>query len=128
MTHKVIARSHVANTVNVVSAPITGHTFLGLLELSDTDTWGFEVENRVFCGAHLRTKICKSILSNSSEKEEKQIEDGKTTVIFLCGPGDKSYIKRFPSKADALSWFHKAVGINKDQDGSMLLVEETGES
>jgi hypothetical protein len=123
MVYREIKQSNVANGINKITTPIVGHSFLGLLEISDTDDWGQTIENRNFCAAHLRLKIAKIPLSANTEKEDKQIENGYTNVVYLAGLGKKTYIKRFKSKEEATAWIYKTGPINKDQDGSLLVIE-----
>jgi hypothetical protein len=123
MSHRVIKDSNVANGVNIMSAPLIGHTFVGLIEISDTNAWGQEIEKRNYCAAHMMIKLSKKPVSDEAEKEEKLINKGFTYVMFLAGKKHLSFIKRFESKAAAMSWVNKTGPIDKDQDGSLFTVE-----
>lgn len=128
MAHKTIPNSDIANNINKIASPISGHTFLGLLEISDTNSWGIIIEQRNYCGAYLMVKTCKVPLSNEVTKEEKFIEKEQSSIVLLRGPGNKSFIKRFKNKAEATAWYHKALITDSDQDGSMLEVDENIEN
>lgn len=102
--YKKLPYSKSAENLNKVASPITGHTFLGLIQVSAGSRYGFLVDRRNHCGVHLLNRAAKKPIT----EDPAEAVDVKNEMFYLTLITDGSgveYIKRFKDKEAAMEWY-----------------------
>lgn len=115
MIHKSLSDSHM-NLINYMACPLTNHKFIGFIELECDQYWGIKSGDKSFAACHLFETDSKNIRSDSSKLEQKLIDKGLTTVLYLKGNDNTSYLIRFRSAESAIKWFYKTEKFRPDNE------------
>ena len=92
-----------------------------IVELSGDTYWGFTIGNKVYASIHVWYGEMPRVMSDDTEKEERQIhEEGKVHLILFRGSDNTSFMKRFVNEVGVINYIRDLEKFDIREDPELL--------